>query len=67
MLNNKNINLDETWLNAYNFMSELDGFMEVREDLPAQEREQEREEVLDFATIKLFENKSKTFIVHGAE
>ena len=29
----------ETWLDVYNSMSELDTFMENREDQPAQERE----------------------------
>jgi antitoxin VapB len=29
----------ETWIDVYNAMSELDVFMEDREDLPAQERE----------------------------
>jgi len=31
--------ISETWLDVYNSMSELETFMEDREDLPAQERE----------------------------
>lgn len=31
--------ISETWLDVYNAMSELETFMEGREDLPAQERE----------------------------
>lgn len=32
--------ISETWLDVYNSMSELKSFMEDREDLPAQEREE---------------------------
>jgi antitoxin VapB len=32
--------VEETWLDVYNAMTELDDFMESREDLPAQEREE---------------------------
>lgn len=30
----------KTWIDVYNAMTELESFMEVREDLPPQEREQ---------------------------
>lgn len=32
--------ISETWLDVYNAMSGLETFMEDREDLPAQEREE---------------------------